>query len=232
MNEFLDFGNKAQGRDKLFRVTQYACKFLGWHFSQQGKDENLINALTQLEKNVSTSRKLFRFGRSIDSLKAAQRAVNLQDYLVRLTMTASHTNKAFYLLVDHYVWLARVGVVAADLKKWSATASRFYLASLVFAFVRDLYALHITMERCLQNTKHEDVSDQYKVAAYAALFYKVVKRNPQAAVDLVKNACDIVIPAASLGYLNVNNGVVGVCGVISSLLGALQIASPSMKLKP
>lgn len=233
MDGLLAYCNQTQGRDKLYRITQYGSKLLGWWVVQHSNDKDLVDHLLKLEKTMSTSRKLFRFGRSIESFRAAQRAINLQNTVLQWTLTASHGNKALYLLIDHYVWLGRVGLLQANLKKWGNVASKFYLASLICAFLRDLYSLYVDAERCLQNAKFEGKElERPKAKLGFLLFVRVIQKNPQATLDCIKNGCDIVIPLSSLGYLGVNNGVVGACGVISSLIGAYQIAKPSIKLRP
>ncbi|XP_039271763.2 peroxisomal membrane protein 11A-like [Styela clava] len=227
MDDFLAFCNKTAGRDKLYRVTQYGSKFLVWYLLRNGNKENAVNMLIELEKLMSTSRKLFRFGKSVDSLRAAQRAINLQNYVLSLTLTTSHTNKAAYLLIDHYIWMGKVGLVHADLKKWTESANKFWLASLMMAFARDLYSLYINMQLLARDARRREES-----ISFQTYFSNFVKQNQQAIIDLLKNGFDIVIPANSLGYTNFNNGVVGLCGVLSSLLAAVQIAKPSMKLTP
>ena len=38
-------------------------------------------------------------------------------------------------------------------------------------------------------------------------------------LQLLTDACDLVLPTAALGWLKVNDGVVGMAGTASSLLG-------------
>lgn len=231
MEKYIAYSNNATGRDKLFRLAQYSSKLLGWILETDNR-KDLVKLLGELEKSLSTSRKLFRFGRSIESVRAAQRAINLQSYVLSLTLTVSHTNKALYLLIDHYIWLGRVGVLSIDHKTWGDRSSRFWLLSLILAFIRDLYALKLTMDQSLESKMYERPGKSSTPADKLQALFNAIKRNPQATIDIVKNGCDIVIPAKSLGLINVNNGIVGLCGVISTLLAALQVANPSLKLKP
>ena len=175
---------------------------------------------------------VFRFGRSIESLRAAQRAINLQNYVLSLTLTVSHTNKALYLLIDHYIWLGRVGILNIDHKTWGNRSSKFWLLSLILAFIRDIYALSLTMERSLKPKVLEGQKESSGPTDKLQAVLTAMRDNPQATIDIVKNGCDIVIPASSLGLINVNNGVVGLCGMVSTVLAALQVVEPSLKLKP
>lgn len=169
---------------------------------------------------------VFRFGRCIHSFRAAQKSINLDDAILRFTSTTSHLNKVFYLLLDHYIWLGRAGLITTDMKKWGTASFRFWFASLVMDLAKDFYVLSACLERTAQEKEFEGQSNP------ASTLLKTLGREKNITVDLIKNGCNIVIPMSSLGYLNVNNGVVGLCGVVSSVLAGLQIAYPSLALKP
>lgn len=175
---------------------------------------------------------MFRFGRSLEAVRSARRAVNLQSYMLSLILTTSHTNKAVYLLIDHYIWMGRVGLLKIDDKYWGDKASRFWLLSLILGFVRDLYSLRVSTEKSLEDRHNEKPYKSEGAGDIVMAVFYALRNNPQAALDLVKNGCDIVIPANSLGIINVNNGVVGLCGVLSSILAGLQVYYPQLKLTP
>jgi len=48
---------------------------------------------------------------------------------------------------------------------------------------------------------------------------------------VVKNLCDLSGPLDTLGIYKTNPGVIGFCGLLSSLVGILTLASPHLKLK-
>ena len=50
------------GRDKITKVLQYLCRFLGWYLT--GKSGPMSKRFTSLYKSLATSRKAFRMGRS------------------------------------------------------------------------------------------------------------------------------------------------------------------------
>lgn len=175
---------------------------------------------------------MFRLGRSAESWRAAQRAVSLQDYILATTLAISHTNKAMYLLIDHYIWLGRIGVLKMDQKYWSDKSSRFWLLSLILHVIRDLYAIRVSTEKSLEDRHRETPNSKEGIGDVLKAILYAMRRNPQATIDLIKNGCDIVIPASSMGIINTNSGVVGLCGMISSVLAAVQIASPKLKLVP
>lgn len=168
----------------------------------------------------------------MEALRSARRAINLQSYVLSLTLTTCHTNKAAFLLIDHYIWMGRVGILNIDDKYWSDKASRFWLLSLILGLIRDLYALRISTEKSLEDRHSEKPNHKEGACDVMMAILKALRNNPQATIDLLKNGCDIVIPANSLGVININSGVVGLCGVLSSILAAVQVWYPHLKLVP
>ncbi|XP_002131580.2 peroxisomal membrane protein 11A-like [Ciona intestinalis] len=219
MDFFIEYTSKTTGRDKLYRVTQYACKVIGWSLKNSSSYEDVVAKLAKVESHSSTTRKFFRLGRSLESLRNAQKTVHLADPVLRTTLTIAHLNRALFLAIDHYLWLGRVGVVKVD-KKWDLSASRYYLASIIITLVRDLYAIYVGMERSKREGK--------RYSFLARLCYA----DPAATVDLVRNICDYPIPASKLGFFPKHDGLIGVLGLISSILGAYQFANPKYKPKP
>lgn len=48
---------------------------------------------------------------------------------------------------------------------------------------------------------------------------KVQKERRAVCTQLLQDGCDFVLPAAGLGYLNLDEGVCGAAGLVSSYLG-------------
>lgn len=64
------------------------------------------------------------------------------------------------------------------------------------------------------------------------LLLQVLRDNPPLLLDLLRNACDLVIPLEKLGLCRSSPGIVGFCGLTSSVLSILTILHPWLKLKP
>ena len=117
-------------------------------------------------------------------------------------------------------------------QKWEFQSARFYLATIMLSILRDLYALHMTMVQ-LANARIKDNGRQSSTVAPVQEIRNALITNVPATVDLVKNLFDFVIPATKLGYIpGKHNGVLGFCGLMSSVIGAYQVARPEIKLKP
>nr|CAB3264783.1 peroxisomal membrane protein 11A-like [Phallusia mammillata] len=234
MDKFIEFSSKTQGRDKAYRVVQYASKLLGWGLQELEGNDEWVKKLSQLESHASLGRKFFRLGRSIESLRAAQVTINLVDPVLKTTLTVANINRALFLGVDNYLWMGKVGILKVD-KGWDLTSSKFYFASIILSLVRDLYALYVGMIRLSSQAKldSEDATkNSFRAKYYLHLLYHCLHENSEATIDLIKNICDLPLPGSKLGYFPNHNGFVGVCGTISSLIGVYQVANPRMKLRP
>ena len=80
-----------------------------------------------------------RFGKSLDMIMGAWKSQNVPDILIRLTLTIAKLNQAMYLLLDHYVWLVKVGLLKGDSKKLAKTAAKFWLVTITASLIRNLY---------------------------------------------------------------------------------------------
>ena len=50
---------------------------------------------------------------------------------------------------------------------------------------------------------------------------KLQRERSAAGLQLVSDLCDITIPSTFVGYLNLDDGIVGLAGTVSSLVGVL-----------
>uniref|UniRef100_A0A8C0PRI5 Peroxisomal biosis factor 11 alpha n=1 Tax=Canis lupus familiaris TaxID=9615 RepID=A0A8C0PRI5_CANLF len=60
MDAFTRFTNQTQGRDRLFRATQYTCMLLRYLLEPKAGKEKVVMKLKKLESSVSTGRKYKR----------------------------------------------------------------------------------------------------------------------------------------------------------------------------
>ncbi|KAJ8248791.1 hypothetical protein GJAV_G00227790 [Gymnothorax javanicus] len=245
MEAFIELTNRSQGRDRIFRATQYACIFVKYLLRNKSA-RTLLQKLQALESNMSSGRKLFRLGNTVNSVHAARRTFQLSDPVLRFCLTVANLNRALYFICDNMLWAKKVGLVLdLDKERWSLNASRLYFLSLVSSLTRDAYVIAQIMvqksrDKQYQRKAHQHLNEQSDVAcvvipeldAFFFLVYESLKTHPQVVLDTVKNVCDLVIPLDRLGIYPTNGGVVGFCGLVSSLVGILTLLRPPLRMKP
>ncbi|NXE87044.1 PX11A protein, partial [Menura novaehollandiae] len=244
MEKFVDFTNRCHGRDQLFRATQYTCMLLSYLIENKADKKKLVMKLKQLESSMSSGRKMFRLGNMVHALVAARKTAELPDVVPRFFLTASHLSRALYLVCDAVLWLRSVGLRPdIDQPKWKNWATKCYYYSLLMNLARDWYEISWRLEQAAQEEKTEENSFWQKhseelncvkcdgLHGFLLQLIQILKRNPPLLLDLVKNLCDLSGPLDTLGIYKTNPGVIGFCGILSSLVGILTLASPHLKLK-
>ncbi|XP_071355751.1 peroxisomal membrane protein 11A [Trachinotus anak] len=246
MDAVVKFTSQSQGRDRIFRATQYACALSTYVLRNNSERKDLVAKLKSLEAHMSAGRKLFRLGNTVNSIEAAKRTMQLSDRVLCLCLTAANINRALYFICDNVLWARSVGLIRdIDKERWSLNASRCYFLSLVMNLTRDVYiVVQLMMQRArdkhFRQKMDQHLSESPEVAeavipqldALLFILLESLKSHPAVALDTLKNICDLFIPLDRLGIHRSNAGVVGFCGLISSLIGIVTLAQPKLRMKP
>ncbi|XP_039581154.1 peroxisomal membrane protein 11B isoform X2 [Passer montanus] len=242
MEAWVRFSAQSQARERLLRAAQYACVLAGAALSRAGGGSGSLSRLQQLEAHLSLGRKLLRLGGSAEALGGAQRSLHLPDPVLRFCLTLSHLNRALFLACDNVLWAGKSGILPGlALEKWSQRAFRYYLFALLVNLSRDAYELRLLLERAGAARKRgrspekppqAEGSARLRLQLQLQLLLQVLRDNPPLLLDLLRNACDLLIPLERLGLCRSSPAVVGFCGLASSLLSILTILPPWLKLKP
>ncbi|XP_068169459.1 peroxisomal membrane protein 11A [Antennarius striatus] len=246
MDAIVKFANQSQGRDRIFRTTQYACTLSIYLLRKNTERNDLVSKLKSLEATMNSGRKLLRLGNTITSIEAAKRTMQLSDRVLCLCLTVANINRAVYFLCDNVVWARNVGLINnIDKERWSLNASRCYFFSLVMNLTRDIYAILLLMVQRGRDRRFRQKMDQQlhnnpevadvvipQLDAFLFLLLESLRSHPDVALDVLKNTCDLFIPLHKLGIYQTHAGVVGFCGLISSLIGIVTLVQPKLKIKP
>uniref|UniRef100_UPI0037E74562 peroxisomal membrane protein 11A isoform X2 n=1 Tax=Semicossyphus pulcher TaxID=241346 RepID=UPI0037E74562 len=215
MDAFVKFTNQSQGRDRIFRATQYACALSIYLLRNNCEKKDLVAKLKSLETTMSAGRK-------------------------------SNINRALYFICDNALWARSVGLIRdIDKERWSLNASRCYFFSLIMNLTRDVYVILQLMSQKVRDKHFRQKMDAHlnespevadvvvpQLDAFLFLLLESLKSQPAVAWDTLKNICDLFIPLDRLGIYQSNAGVVGFCGLVSSVIGIITLVQPTFKIKP
>ena len=174
-------------------------------------------------------------------LQGALKSITLKDAVLRMTLTMVKLNQAGYLLLDHFVWMGKVGIVDTNTKKWARVSSRFWLIAIMFNIMRNIYDIYciIHQETLRQNNmkRRAQLSGDYQNVqnsseSRSAVVKRCIRDNQPVVLDCIKNAGDLVLPLSSLGYIHTSAGFQGLAGVVSSVIGMATVWNPILKLSP
>ncbi|KAI5629448.1 peroxisomal membrane protein 11A [Silurus asotus] len=243
MNAFVKFTNQSQGRDRVFRATQYACALARYLLQDDIRRKVLVQKLQSLESNMSSGRKLFRLGNTVSSIDAARRTFHLTDPGLRFCLTISNLTRALYFICDNVLWAQSISLIRdVDKERWSRNATRYYFLSLLMNLIQDAYTISKLMIQKSREERYRRKLDDHlnesqetatviipQLDAFLFLSIESLRSHPALVLDVLKNTCDLFIPLDKLGVYRTNEGVTGLCGLLSSLLGILLVLKPGLK---
>jgi peroxin-11B len=214
---YLRFVATTVGRDKALRLVQYLARFLSWYLLRKGYTAQTIAPWEAIKKTFGQARKAMRIGKNIEHLKAASVALDnkalspVSKYLTAGRQLAY----AGYLTLDTLGFFASAKIITkmspATGKRTQHEAQKLWLAGITFSLLHSLYQLQGLKEREAKVVKTE--------AEGRLEGEKIRKDRAKIHTQLIQDSCDWIIPATGLGFINCDDGVVGVAGVVSSYLG-------------
>jgi hypothetical protein len=187
-----------------------------------------------IKKNFSNVRKCMRLGKFVEHFKAAAIAADSKslDPVLKYLAVGRQLGYAFYMTFDAMTYIDQVGIRkfegAARLQR---EAYRAWLAGLlcnVVAGVYTLYNMRVEMKRQSESSdaeKHVEVKrlEKYVFAGsyidtctYANMWYR---ERAATQLQLISDLCDCTVPSTALGLANFDEGIVGLAGTTSSLIG-------------
>ncbi|EEP76351.1 hypothetical protein UREG_01200 [Uncinocarpus reesii 1704] len=221
---YLRFVATTVGRDKALRTLQYLSRFLAWYLFRTNYSQAAISPFEAIKKQFALTRKLLRVGKNVEHFKAAAvlldaktspsaAASSTADPVLKYLAVGRQLGYAAYLSYDMVTYLDAAGIRKLNsVKKLQSQALKAWMAGLVCSAVAGVYS----MWRLRELEKSVNKQD-----GEGALEGKKIERERAAVtIQLVSDVCDLTIPTSSLGYVNLDDGIVGIAGTVSSLIGA------------
>ncbi|KAK6211035.1 peroxisomal biogenesis factor 11 [Colletotrichum tabaci] len=202
------------GRDKVLRTLQYFARFYAWYLFRTNGSKTEIAPWDAIKKQFGLTRKIMRVGKNIEHFKAAAAASDAKttDPVLRYAAVGRQLGYAGYLTFD-----AATVLDAAGIKKWEGAkklqkeAFRFWAIGLIFSVVAQTYTLYRLQQREAKVDKKEG---EGVVEAKRIALERAASR-----LQLISDLCDLTVPTSALAWLNFDDGIVGLAGTVSSLIG-------------
>ncbi|KAI5852773.1 peroxisomal biogenesis factor 11 [Morchella snyderi] len=211
---YIRFVSSTAGRDKALRTLQYLARFLSFYLLRKGYKMDAIAPFEAIKKQFASTRKVMRIGKNIEHFKAASQAMDNKslDPVLRYCAVGRQLGYFTYLTFDALSFLDSSGIYKfAAGKKLAAEAYRAWFVGLIFSLVGGGYTLYTLRERERGIVK--------TIAEGKVEGEKLVKEREATVIQIVSDVCDVTIPASALGYVTLDDGIVGMAGTVSSLIG-------------
>ncbi|KAJ5495817.1 hypothetical protein N7539_000933 [Penicillium diatomitis] len=212
---WLRFLATTVGRDKLLRTIQYFSRFYAWYLYRTNKPQSAIDPYNAVKKQFGTTRKIIRIGKWAEHLKAASIALDNKspiDPVLRYLAVGRQLGYAGYLSLDMVTVVDTIGYrKLASAKRLQDGAARAWAAGLICSTLAGVYTLFRLKER----EKNIDRKEGEGVVEAK----KIEKERAAARIQLISDLCDLTVPASALGFAQLDDGLVGLAGTVSSLIG-------------
>ncbi|KAL7285646.1 hypothetical protein ACG7TL_000751 [Trametes sanguinea] len=216
--------NTTIGRDKLYRGVQYFARFFAWLLLSRGYKIQAAR-WDALKSHLGLGRKLLRLGKFMENAQAILRTLSAPGETgERVTMIGRHIGYFGYLLLDNISWAHSIkffNLQPSTAQKINKRAMQFWFTGIVFSIAHGLLKAGrlATEVKKLQNQTwaeksaeaERDLKLQDLQLAREAVRYQFI-------IDLL----DVWIPATNIGLVNFNDGVLGLSGLITSLMALRQ----------
>jgi len=225
VSQSLKYGGTTLGRDKAYRALQYFARFYAWYLLAKGNKEE-ASRWANLKAHLGTARKLMRLGKPIEHLQAALKASLAPGPLAETITTVARQIGYFgYLSSDALVWANSIKFIKLDSQSAQRVAKRsfqLWFTGIIFSIVNSVFkTVRLNKEeRSLQASATWGEKDLGEEAARETKLSAIAAARATTRQQFIIDLCDVWIPATGSGLLNVNEGTLGILGLISSLLGA------------
>ena len=167
-------------------------------------------------------------------LDAVASDANTSDPVVKYLAVGRQLGYAFYMLLDNMTYPDVAGIkkfsAAARLQKEAYRAWCVGLTCNVVAGLYALYNLRLAAQKQEDSADAEKAMEVKKLAKYVVAFRCSVQPRRHAnycdyrdksvtQLQLISDLCDLTVPTSGLGLLNLDDGIVGLAGTVSSLIG-------------
>ena len=211
---YLRFVATTVGRDKLLRTLQYFARFYAWYLFRTNGTPGEVAPWEALKKQFGLVRKVMRVGKNVEHLRAAAVAADAKtmDPVLRYATVGRQLGYAGYLSADMLTVLDAIGVKkSARAKTLQREAYRFWAMGLMCSVVAQLYTLYRLQER--------EAKVDLKEGEGVVQSKRIALERAASRLQLLSDACDLTVPLSALAWVGFDDGWVGLCGTVSSLIG-------------
>ncbi|KAK4945410.1 Peroxisomal membrane protein PMP27 [Elasticomyces elasticus] len=218
VTHYLRYVATTVGRDKVLRTIQYFSRFYAWYLYRTNNPTSAIQPWVVVKNQFGLTRKILRIGKFVEHIRAGAEIYDAAvkssngDKVTQYLQILRQIGYAGYLTFDTMTVLDAMGVRKdPKAKNIQATAYRFWLTGLVASALAGIYNTYKLRQRA-QTVNEKDAEDKVEKV-------KIAKQQRAVNIQLISDLCDLTVPSTALGYTTFDEGIVGLAGTTSSLLG-------------
>jgi len=221
---YLKYVATTVGRDKVLRTVQYFSRFYAWYLYRTNNPASSIAPWAATKVQLGLARKIMRIGKFVEHIRAAAElydasqkiSANGGDNILQYLQITRQLGYAGYLTLDTLTVLDAAGIRKSPrAKEWQKQAYKAWFVGLLASAVAGVYSNYKLSIRAKDvNEKDPDAKVESK---------QIEKQRKLTNIQLLSDLCDLTVPSTAIGYATFDDGIVGLAGTVSSLLGVYSV---------
>lgn len=225
VDHFNRYLNTTVGREKACRLVQYFARFYAFYLFRNGAPKETIQRWVDLKTHLGNGRKFFRLLKPVEFAQNGVKSLGVRDEVLRYTGVVKQIGMALYYLTEVFVLSNSINFYKSpNIKKITEFGQKCWFVAIFASLVSGLYKFKqlSIREHMLEKTRKAIVNTEEKsetqIAELKTQEKALAKDKYTTRYAFIQDAVDIIIPSAGLGYLKVDEGIVGLAGITTSLL--------------
>ncbi|GAA5805880.1 peroxisomal biogenesis factor 11 [Helicostylum pulchrum] len=207
ITSFNKYLNVTTGREKACRLIQYFARFYAFYLFRTGASKETIQRWVNLKTHLGIGRKFFRLLKPVELAQSSIKSLGLSDPVLRATQTIKFTCNFFYYTSEAMNLFDTIKFFKLqDPKKVTEFGQKCWLIALTASVISSLYQL-----KQFQIRSQQSVSDKEGAS-------KLTKEKDATCYQLTQDLVDMLIPLGGLKWLELDEGVIGIAGMVTSAM--------------
>lgn len=223
VDPLIKFLGTVTGRDKVYRTVQYFARFYTWYLTKNHPaDKDALARWTAAKSVLGTGRKMIRLGKPIEHIQAILKSHSIRDDAIRLLVIFKNLSYTVYLFHDMLSWFHSTKIKQfTSIQTIQERAARFWLFGIFFSWLSGIYQLRLVAQRYVIVQRAVRAKGADPAPEEIKLEVSTLRRERSDILrQLFQDTLDMMIPAYTLKYIDVEEGVIGIAGMITGAMGA------------
>ncbi|KAI7861485.1 peroxisomal biogenesis factor 11 [Spinellus fusiger] len=211
------------GREKACRLVQYFARFYVFYLLRTNGPQAAVQRWSELKSHLGNARKFFRLMKPVEFAHTGIKSLSIKDETIRAGTFVKQFGYFFYYGSEALALANTINFYKIDsIKDITRFGTKCWLVGLTASLLTGLYKFKQLSLRARMLQKSRDASvtkEQSTQASDLQADKKTLARDVYAIrYQFLQDSLDILIPLGGLGYLPLDDGVLGLAGMATSLL--------------
>ncbi|KAI9016251.1 peroxisomal biogenesis factor 11 [Phycomyces nitens] len=213
------------GREKACRLVQYFARFYAFYLLRTGAPKEAIQRWADLKSSLGTGRKFFRLLKPVEFAQNGVKSLAIKDEVIRAGTFVKQFGYFFYYCCEAANLANTIKFYKLEnIKTITRFGTKCWLAGLTASLLTGIYKfkqLEMRAQMLKKSSKAltgKEADSSERLAELQAEKKQLAKDAYSARYQFLQDSIDILIPLGGLEILPLDEGVLGLAGMATSML--------------